>query len=158
MTMKRPSRKQVIILMNVENARNFMKDSSLHMTNINRALKNIKSEVIADFIYLENKRVVITTNKVVGTLNFQTIKRYVKNINNIEAKQVEASRLPQLKSFLKIISILYLMEDTHLQLIANMVEKIIKENHIFNNIVLVSRPRVIKVSPKSDMFIVWIDI
>jgi len=31
-------------------------------------------------------------------------------------------------------------------------------NHIFNDIVLASKPRVIKVSPKSDMSIVWIDI
>jgi len=37
-------------------------------------------------------------------------------------------------------------------------EKIIKENHIFNNVVLALRPRVIKVSLKSDMSIVWIDI
>ena len=38
------------------------------------------------------------------------------------------------------------------------VETILKQNHIFDNILLASRPRVIKVSPKSDMTIVWIDI
>jgi len=38
------------------------------------------------------------------------------------------------------------------------VELILKQNQIFNNITLASRPRVIKVSPKSDMAIVWIDI
>ena len=31
-------------------------------------------------------------------------------------------------------------------------------NHIFNDIVLASRPRVIKVLPKLDMAIIWIDI
>jgi len=41
---------------------------------------------------------------------------------------------------------------------SNDVETIFKQNHIFDNIFLVSRPRVIKVSPKSDMSIVWIDI
>jgi len=35
---------------------------------------------------------------------------------------------------------------------------ILKQNQIFNNITLASRPRVIKVSPKSDMSIIWIDI
>jgi len=35
-----------------------------------------------------------------------------------------------------------------------MVEMILKNNHIFNNIVLTSKPRVIKVLPKSDMTIV----
>ena len=38
------------------------------------------------------------------------------------------------------------------------IESILKQNHIFNNISLTSRPRVIKVSPKSDMSIIWIDI
>jgi len=34
------------------------------------------------------------------------------------------------------------------------VELIIKQNHIFNNITLVSKLRVIKASPKSDMAII----
>ena len=38
------------------------------------------------------------------------------------------------------------------------IEKILKNNYIFNDIVLTSRLRVIKVSPKSDMAIIWIDI
>ena len=76
--MKRPLRKQVIIPMDVKNARNFIKDLSLHMLNINRALKNIKLETIADFIHSENRKVVIITNKVADTLDLQTIERYVK--------------------------------------------------------------------------------
>jgi len=120
MTTKEPSRKQVIIPINVANTRNLMKDLSSYMSNINRVLKNIKSEVMANFIHSENRRVVITTNKVAGTLNLQIIKRYVKNINNIEANQMKVSRLPQLKSFLKIIGIPYLMEDTYLLMIADM--------------------------------------
>jgi len=94
MTTKGLLRKQVIVSMNLENTINFIKDASTHVTNINRALKKIKSDIIADFIQLDNKRVVITTNKVSGTLNLQTIKRYVKNINSIKSNQVEALRLP----------------------------------------------------------------
>jgi len=60
--------------------------------------------------------------------------------------------------FLKIISIPYLKEDTNELITANVVKKIIKDNYIFNNIVLALRPRVIKVLPKSDMSIVWFDI
>jgi len=156
-TTKEPSMKQVIIPINVANTRNLIKDSSLHMSNINRVLKNIKSEVMANFIYSENRGVVITTNKVAGTLNLQIIKRYVKNINNIEANQMKVSRLPQLKSFLKIIGIPYLMEDTYLLMTADMVKKIMKENHIFNNIILVSRLRVITVLPKFNISIVVVD-
>ena len=37
-------------------------------------------------------------------------------------------------------------------------ECIIKQNQIFDNVVLMSKLCVIKVSPKSDMSIIWIDI
>ena len=94
MTTKGPSRKQVIVPMNLDNANKFMKDLSTHITNINRALKNIKSDVMADFICIENRGVVIITNKITEALDLQTIERYIKNTNNIEANQVEASRLP----------------------------------------------------------------
>jgi len=47
---KSSSRKQIIILMNNANKKNFMEKSSVHITNINRALKNIKIEVIVNFI------------------------------------------------------------------------------------------------------------
>jgi len=40
----------------------------------------------------------------------------------------------------------------------NVVEDIIKSNHIFNNITLASRPYIIKISLKSDMAIIWVDI
>jgi len=158
MTMKGPSRKQVIVSMNVENSVNFMKDLSFHITNINRALKSIKSDIMADFIHADNRSVVITTTKVAENLDLETIKRYVKNTNNIKMMQVELPRLSQSKSFLKIIGIPYLKEDTNKPITADIVEKIIKNNHIFKNIVLASRPRVIKVLPKSDMSIVWFDI
>ena len=158
MTMKSPSRKQVIVSMNVENSVNFMKDLSFHITNINRALKSIKSDIMADFIHADNRSVVITTTKVTENLDLETIKRYVKNTNNIKMMQVELPRLSQSKSFLKIIGIPYLKEDTNKPITADVVEKIIKNNHIFKNIVLASRPRVIKVLPKSDMSIVWFDI
>jgi len=51
----------------------FMKESSAHIANINKALKNIKSEVVANFAQLENSGIVITTNKVAVSLDLQTI-------------------------------------------------------------------------------------
>ena len=38
------------------------------------------------------------------------------------------------------------------------IEKILKSNYLFNNVILASKPRIIKVSPKSDMSIIWINI
>jgi len=64
MTTKDPSRKQVIIPMNNDIAKEFIKNSSSHIANINRALKTIKSNTIADFICVDSKGIIITTNNI----------------------------------------------------------------------------------------------
>jgi len=72
--------------------------------------------------------------------------------------KVKVSHLPQSKSYLKIISISYLVENTNISISANVVEEIIKNNYIFNNIMIISRLYVIKVSPKSNIVIIWLNI
>ena len=68
-------------------------------------------------------------------------------------------RLLKSKFYLKIISIpFYPHENSQERLTSNNIKTILKQNHIFNNISLAFKPRVIKVSSKSDMSIVWIDI
>jgi len=59
---------------------------------------------------------------------------------------------------LKLIGIPYLSEKTNTCITSDEVDNILKSTHIFNDVVLVSKPRVIKVSPKFNMAIVWIDI
>ena len=158
MTTKRLLHKQVIIPMSLDNANKFIKKSSIHIANINRALKNIKLDVIVDFIWVENNGIVITTNKVANLLDLQTIKNYVKSTCSIKADQIEFLRLPQSKSYLKLISIPYLSEKTNSHITSDEVDSILKNTHIFNDIVLASKLRVIKVSSKSNMAIIWIDI
>jgi len=136
MTMKGPSRKQVIVPMNNKNNLKFMEASSAHITNLNKALKNIKLEVIADFIYSKQAGIFIVTNKVASSLNLQTIERYVKSSNNINTENVEVLCLPQSKLYLMIIDIPYLLEDTNTPILADIVKSIIKSNYIFNNIAI----------------------
>ena len=63
------------------------------------------------------------------------------------------------KSYLKIIGIsFYPHTNSQERLTSNDIKTILKQNQIFDNISLASRPRVIKVSPKSNMSIIWIDI
>ena len=130
MTTKGPSRKQVIIPMSNENNVKFIKNSSIHVTN--------KVSLPSNLLIIEN---------------------YVKYSENIDSSQVDSPRLPQSKFYLKIIGIPYFpysnMQD---RLISSNVELVIKQNHIFNNVSLVSKLRVIKVSLKSDIVIIWINI
>ena len=158
-TTKSLSRKQVIIPMSSDNNSTFMKNSSLHIANINRNLKNAKLEVLVNYICSDPLGITIITNKVSQQSDLQIINQYVKNSNDINALQVEEPRLPQSKSYLKIIGIPFFPHgNAQDRLTSSEVELILKQNKIFNNITLVSRPRVTKVSPKSDMAIIWIDI
>ena len=158
MMTKGPSRKQVIVPISNKNKNKFISDLSAHISNINRALKNIKSEVKANFVQAEQAEIIIVTNKVVFSLDLQTMEQYIKNMNQIEAENVEASQLPQSKSYFKIIGISYLLKNTNTLITLDVVETIIKNNHIFNNVAISSKPKVIKVLLKSDMAIIWLDI
>ena len=159
MTTKGPYRKQIIILMSNDNIIKFMKNSLLHVANINQSLKNAKSEVLVNFICSDTACVMVITNKVVAQSDLYIIENYIKKVDNINTINIKASQLPQSKFYLKIISISYYSHDSsNERLTSHDVEGIIKQNQIFNNIVLASKPWVIKVSPKFNMSIIWIDI
>ena len=158
MTTKGPSRKQVIVLINSENIKKFIDKSSSHVSNLNKALKNIKLEIIVNFIRLDSIGIIIVTNNVMSASDLQTIETYIKTANCIDLTGVEVLCLSQSKSYLKIINIPYYQENSSSPITLNIVEDIIKQNHIFNNIVLASKPHVIKVFLKSDMTIVWLNI
>ena len=91
-------------------------------------------------------------------LDLNTIKKYIKNIDVVDSKDVIALWLPQSGSYLKILDIPYIIEDTNTSVSSEIVEQILQSTYIFNNIVLVSKSRVIKSSPKSDIAVIWIDI
>ena len=154
------SRKQVIIPINsiITNRFIFIMISNEHIENINRALKSIKSDVTANFIWADHKEVVITTNKIVSTLDLNTIKKYIKNMDTVNSHKVISPRLPQFKSYLKILSISYFNEDFISPITSNIIKKVIQPIYFFNGIIFTSRPHVIRVSFKSDMAIIWINI
>jgi len=107
MTTKGLSRKHIIIPMSSENITKFIKNSSLHVTNINRSLRNVKSKVLADFIQSYPLEIMVVTNKIALQLDLQIIKQYVKNTDNINSLHVKVLQLSQSKSYLKIIGIPY---------------------------------------------------
>ena len=159
MTTKGPSRKQIIVPISNDNNNSFIKNSVFHVANINRLLRNAKSDVAVDFIRSNPIGIVIVTNKVASMSDLQIISQYIKKSEDINELQVEEPHLPQSKSYFKIIGILFFPNGKSQECLnASNIETILEQNQIFDDIKLTSRPRVIKVSPKSDMSIVWIDI
>ena len=160
MTTKGLSRKQIIIPMSKTNTHNIMVSSANHITNINRILKNIKSKVMVDYICPETTGITIVLNTVASQSDLLVIERYeyIKDINSIISDEVQISRLSQSKSYLKITGIPYYVDGTNLPITLDDIGVIIKFNHIFNDFMLTSKPRIIQVSSKSDIAIIWMDI
>ena len=141
MTTKGSLYKQIIVSMGNDNKTKFMAFSSNHVVNLNKALKNIKSKIMTDYVCSEQIGITIVTItiKVVSSSDLQVIEKYVKNIENIKSEDIETLQLSQLKSYLKIY-IPYFMENTNIPIISDFVKSIIKFNHIFNNLLLASKP------------------
>jgi len=89
-------------------------------------------------------------------LNLQIIEKYVRNTNHINSGTIKMLHLSQSKFYLKMIDVSYLIENVPIN--SSIIETILKNNYIFNNVLIVSKTHIIKVSSKLDMAIVWLDI
>ena len=85
-------------------------------------LKSIKSEIVADYTWSDNKGIIVTTNKVVVSSDLNTVEKYIKDLNDVDSNNIMNSRLPQSKSYLKILEIPYFVEDTNLPIIPDIIE------------------------------------
>jgi len=132
------SQKQIIISIGINNAKRIIAQANKHVENINRLLKNIKSEISANYICSYNKDIIVITNKVAAFSNLNIMEKYIKDLNDVDSNNIMSLRLPQSKSYLKILGILYFVEDTNLSIILDIIKKVIQSNYIFNNLVLVS--------------------
>jgi len=90
MTTRGPSRKEVIIPMAKHTAELIVNSAHIHIANINKCLKNSKSDIVTDFIRSTNNRIIITTNKLANDLNLSTIEKYLKSIQNIDSDLIKS--------------------------------------------------------------------
>ena len=84
MTTKGLSYKQVIVSMKNVNTNSFIKDLSIYIFNISRTLKNIKSSTMVDYICIDSKGIIITTNNITILSDLQAIKKYIKSMLTID--------------------------------------------------------------------------
>ena len=155
-TTRKPFRKQVIIPMAKSNTELIINSANHYISNVNKYLKNIKSDVVADFICSTNYRLIITMNKLANASNLNTIEKYLKNIQNIKSDSINCLYLPKSKLYLKIIRLPHVMEQDIIS--SDIIKGILKKLYLFKDIILVLKLCIIKVSPKSDIVVIWVDI
>ena len=151
-----PSRKEVIIPIAKHIAELIVNSAHIQITNINKCLRNSKSNIVTDFIRSTNNGIIIITSKPANDLNLATIEKYLKSIQNIGSDSIESPCLPKSKSYMKIIGLPYKINQD--VIFPDFIEGVLKETHLFKGIVLASKPCVIKASLKSDITVVWVDI
>ena len=138
------------------NAELIVNSAQIHISNINKCLKNSKSIIVADFIHYNASGIIITMNTSANDLDLSMIKNYLKNVQNVNPDFIESSCLPKSKSYMKIVGLPYSSELG--VMFSNIIEGVFKNSHLFKDVLLASKPRVIKASPKSDKAVVWVDI
>lgn len=136
MTTKGPSQKQIIIPMSGNNSQKIMTTSEEHIANQNCGLKDIKSDIVIDFIWT-NHRGLIITKKVASSLDLSVVSNYFKGVKIVNVNDVQLAQLLQFKSYLKTLDTSYINEDMPIS--SSSVENIIKSTHIFNNIKVISK-------------------
>jgi len=156
-TTKGPSRKQAIILVPLDLAKNIIGNASTHIFQINALLKNIKSTMHSEFICPCSGGIAIITNNVPNPSDLSIIEKYFKSVEGINSNDIPSPRLPQSKSYLKITGLPYLQADGNKITSENVIE-FMKHIDLFKDISLATKSQIIKASSKSDMAIIWFDI
>ena len=100
----------------------------------------------------------VQKNKAVTSSNLKIVERHVKKLDNINSNDVMSSCLSQSKLYLKILEVLYFLENINLSITSDIIKEIIKDTHIFNNIVLASCLHIIKAFSKSDIAVIQVNI
>ena len=103
---------------------------------------------------IDHQGLIVNSNKVTSSSDLLVVKLYIKDLNSMNAEDIQSACLSQSKFYLKILSIPYLIKGTNTLINTSVIESIIKSTHIFNNTRITSKPRVVKVFPKSDIVIV----
>ena len=138
------------------NAELIVNSAHIHVSNVNKCLKISKSDTFADFIRFNVNRIIITTNKPASDLNLSTIEKYLKNVQNINLDSIESPHLSKSKSYMKIVGLPYSSELGVMT--PDIIEGVLKDSHLFKDMILASKPHIIKASPKSNKAVVWVDI
>jgi len=90
----------------------------------------------------------MSTNSVASAAELEVIKQWLKKTAGLgESIEVE----PHLPLFLKILGVLYWDSKSSLSITPAQVEVALLNSSLFEGITLASMPRIMKVSPSSDM-------
>jgi len=153
-----PTRHQVLIPLDTPTAEVVVANATTAVESCNRDLVEAHSKLRVESVYKAWDGISMSTNFVASTAELEVIKQWLKKVADLAASTVVKPRLPQSKSFLKILDVPYWGNNSSLPITQAQVESVIANTPIFEGVVLASHPCIMKASPSSDMSVIWIDI
>ena len=158
MTTHGPTRCQVLIPLNTPTAEVVMANAATTVESCNKVLVKAHSKLRVKSVHKAQDKISMSTNFVALAAELEVIKQWLKKVTGLATSTVVKPCLSQSKSFLKILGILYQSNNSLLPITQAQVESVIANTPIFEGIVLVSHPHIMKASLSSDMSVIWIDI
>ena len=145
-----PARHQVLVPLDSATAELIVANATSAVLSCNKSL--------VEFVYKTWNGMSISTNSVVSAAELEVIKQWLKKTARLgESTEVEP-RLPQSKSFLKILGVPYWDSKSSLPITPAQVEAALSSSPLFEGIILASILCIMKVLPSSDISVIWIDI
>jgi len=158
MMTQRPTRYQVLIPLTPAAAEMVVANAALAVESYSKGLVSAHSKLRVESVCKAWDSVSMSTNSITSAVELKVIKQWLKKAASLgEVTEVEP-RLPQSKSFLKVLGILYWDFKTSLSVTPAQVAEALSSSPLFEGIILASMPCIMKASPSSDMSVIWIDI
>ena len=158
MTTQGPTRHQVLVPLDSAAAELIVANTASAVQSCNKGLVEARSKLRVESVRKAWDEVSMSTNSVASAAELEVIKQWLKKTAGLgESTEVEP-RLPQSKSFLKILGVPYWDSKSSLPITLAQVEAALSNSPLFEGVSLASMPRIMKASPSSDMSVIWIDI
>jgi len=149
-----PTRRQVLIPLDTPTVEVVVANTATAVESCNRGFVEAHSKLRVESVRKAWDGISMFTNFVASAAELEVIKQWLKKVAGLAASTVVEPRLPQSKSFLKILGIPYWGNNSSLPTTQAQVESVIANTPIFEGVVLASRPCIMKVSPSSDMSVI----
>ena len=131
-----------------------MVNAASAVESCNKGLVSVHSKLRVEPVYKAWDSMSISTNSVAFAAELEVIKQWLKKTAGLgEITEVEP-RLPQSKSFLKVLGIPYWDSKSSLPITPAQVAEALSSSPLFEGVTLASMPCIMKASPSSDMSII----
>ena len=158
MTTQGPTRHQVLIPLTPAAAETVVANAALTVESCNKGLVSACSKLRVESVYKAWDSVSISTNSVASVAELEVIKQWLKKTAGLGEVTEIKPHLPQSKSFLKVLGIPYWNFKISLSVTPTQVTEALSSSPLFEGIILISMPCIMKASPSFDMSVIWIDI